>query len=344
MSRVVLTGDEVASVRSLLRELASRFRTPEDPQFLKEADVYAHELPRRVRAAFREFRLTEPKDALLTVSGYPVDQDKIGRTPRHWRDRDPSNDTLEEEMLLVLFGSLLGDVIGWSTQQDGRIVHDIFPIQGHEHEQLGSGSEELLTWHTEDAFHPFRGDYLGLMCLRNPDSVPTTFASLARVRLTPEQVRLLSEPHFTIRPDESHLAKNRGQKNGHSPEEEALLQRAYAKIDQMWSAPEKIPVFSGGAESPYIRLDPYFMDPVRDNDEAQAALDELIRQVDQVIEDHALAPGDFIFVDNYKAVHGRKPFKARFDGTDRWLKRVNVTRDLRKSRDGRLTPDSRVIH
>lgn len=344
MPRVALTGDEVASIRSLLRELASRYQTPEDPQFLKEADVYAHELPRRVRAAFREFRLTEPKDALLTVSGYPVDQDKIGRTPRHWRDKDPSNDTLEEEMLLVLFASLLGDVIGWSTQQDGRIVHDIFPIQGHEHEQLGSGSEETLTWHTEDAFHPYRGDYLGLMCLRNPDGVPTTFASLERVRLTQEHARLLSEPHFTIRPDESHLAKNRGQKNGHSPEEETLLQRAYAKIDQMWESPEKIPVFSGGTESPYIRLDPYFMDPVRDSDEAQGALDELIRQVDEVIEDHALSPGDFIFVDNFKAVHGRKPFKARYDGMDRWLKRVNVTRDLRKSRDGRLSPDSRVIH
>ena len=66
--------------------------------------------------------------------------------------------------------------------------------------------------------------------------------------------------------------------------------------------------------------------------------------MDEVIEDDALAPGDFIFVDNYKAVHGRKPFKAHYDGTDRWLKRVNITRDLRKSRDGRLSPDSRVIH
>ena len=240
MSRVVLTGDEVASIWSLLREIASRFRTPEDPQFLREADVYAHELPRRVRAAFREFRLTEPKDA--RCSRCPATRwtrDKIGRTPRHWRDKDPANDTLEEELLLVLFGSLLGDVIGWSTQQDGRIVHDIFPIEGHEHEQLGSGSEELLTWHTEDAFHPYRGDYLGLMSFRNPEGVPTTFASLERVQLTPEQVRLLSEPHFTIRPDESHLAKNRGQKNGRSPQEEALLQRAYAKIDQMWNSPEK---------------------------------------------------------------------------------------------------------
>ncbi|HEX2187827.1 MAG TPA: hypothetical protein VHG51_02960, partial [Longimicrobiaceae bacterium] len=251
MSNVVLTGGEVERIRGLLAELASRYDTPEDPDFLKEADLSAHELPRRIRAALREFRLYEPRGALLTVSGWPVDQDRIGPTPKHWRDRDPANDTLAEEMLLVMLGSLLGDPIAWSTQQDGRVVHDIFPIRGHEHEQLGSGSEELLTWHTEDAFHPYRGDYLGLMCLRNPDRVPTTFASLERVRLTPEQVRVLAEPHYTIRPDESHLAKNRGQQNGRSPEEEALLQRAYAKIEQMWNSPEKIAVFSGGMDSTY---------------------------------------------------------------------------------------------
>lgn len=344
MSKVVLTPDEVDSIRGLLREAASRYGSAEDPRFLREADVWSHELPRRVRAALREFRLTEPKSGLLVVSGYPIDEEKIGPTPRHWKIKDPANDTVEEEMLLVLLGSLLGDPIAWSTQQDGRLVHDIFPIKGHEHEQLGSGSEELLTWHTEDAFHPYRGDYLGLMCLRNPDRVPTTYASLERVRLTGEQVRLLAEPHYTIRPDESHLAKNRGSQNGRSPEEEALLQRAYAKIEQMWSSPEKIAVLSGGMDSPYLRLDPYFMDPVRDNEEAQAALDALVRELDAAIEDQVLGPGDFIFIDNFKAVHGRKPFRARYDGTDRWLKRVNISRDLRKSRDVRLTPDSRVIH
>jgi hypothetical protein len=43
-------------------------------------------------------------------------------------------------------------------------------------------------------------------------------------------------------------------------------------------------------------------------------------------------------------VHGRKPFRARFDGTDRWLRRLNVAVDLRKSRKFRLTADSRVIY
>jgi hypothetical protein len=42
-------------------------------------------------------------------------------------------------------------------------------------------------------------------------------------------------------------------------------------------------------------------------------------------------------------VHGRKPFRARFDGADRWLKRLNVARDLRKSRAVRQHADARTI-
>lgn len=338
-TRIVLSGEEVADIRALLAELADRYDSPEDPAFLEEADVAAHRLPLRVRRAIREFRLYEPPSALLVVSGWPVDQERIGPTPAHWKQKTPANRTLDEEMLLVLLGSLLGDLIGWSTQQDGRVVHDILPIQGHEQEQLGSGSEVLLTWHVEDAFHPYRGDYLGLMCLRNPDGVPTTFAPVAKARVSPEQFRVLSGAHFTIRPDESHLPKNRGA----SPTN-ALLERAYRKIEKMWNEPEKIPVLFGDPDAPYLRMDPYFMDPVQDEPEAQRTLDEVVARIGEALQDQVLEPGDICFIDNYQGVHGRKPFRARFDGTDRWLKRINITRDLRKSRDARASAASRLLY
>jgi Fe(II)/alpha-ketoglutarate-dependent arginine beta-hydroxylase len=338
-----MTADEVTDARALLNDAAARYGSPENQEFLDEAGVIAHDLPRRIRGEMRRFRLYEPDDALLVVSGYPIDEEKIGPTPRHWKEHGPENDTVAEDMLLVLLGSLIGEPIGWSTQQDGRIVHDILPIKGHEQEQLGSGSETLLTWHVEDAFHPYRGDYLGMMCLRNPDAVPTTFAPIKKVRLTPEQLTVLSSPFFTIRPDESHLPKNRGNGKPLTPEEQKVLERAYAKIEQMWNRPEKIPVVFGDPSAPYIRLDPYFMDPVEDP-AAQAALDELSRAVDVALEDQVLQPGDFAFIDNYQAVHGRKPFRARYDGRDRWLKRINVVRDLRKSRESRLTAASRVLY
>jgi alpha-ketoglutarate-dependent taurine dioxygenase len=37
-----------------------------------------------------------------------------------------------------------------------------------------------------------------------------------------------------------------------------------------------------------------------------------------------LEPGDCIVVDNRKALHGRSPFHADFDGQDRWLQRVHI--------------------
>lgn len=343
MSRIRMTQEEVAETRALVGGLAERYDSAEDQDFLNEADVLAHELPRRVRRALREFRLFEPQGALLILSGWPVDEEKIGPTPAHWKQHAPENDTRVEDMLLVLLGSLLGEPIGWSTQQDGRVVHDLIPIKGHEHEQVGTGSEETITWHVEDAFHPYRGDYLGMMCLRNPDRVPTTFAPISKIHLTPEELSVLTGPHFPIRPDNSHLPKNRGLADGRSAEETALVERAYRKIEQMNASPERIPVLFGDPRAPYVRMDPYFMDPAEDP-VARATFDQLTKKVDDALEDCVLEPGDFCFIDNFQAVHGRKPFKARYDGRDRWLKRINVTRDLRKSREARLSAVSRVVY
>ena len=334
-----LRDDENVSIQGLLTELAAQWGSSEDADLQKEAPVAAHELPRRVRQALMEFKLTEPQDGYLIVSNYPIDESKIGPTPGHWKRNGSPSTAVEEEIFLLLLGSLLGTCIGWSTQQDGRIVHDILPIKEHKGEQLGSGSEQTLWWHTEDAFHPYRGDYLGMACLRNPDRVPTTFATLEGIHLPDAQWRLLFEPHFTIRPDESHLVKNKSEER----KVEGELVDAYARIEEMNTAPDKIAVLFGDRERPYMRLDPYFMDPVEELPEAQEALDALVKAIDQKLYDLVLEPGDFCLIDNFQGVHGRRPFKARFDGTDRWMKRVNVTRDLRKSRSARLSADSPII-
>ena len=45
-----------------------------------------------------------------------------------------------------------------------------------------------------------------------------------------------------------------------------------------------------------------------------------------------LEAGDLLVVDNRRAVHGRSEFRARFDGTDRWLQRTFVVDDLAADR------------
>lgn len=336
--KVVLGEGEQEAVEKLLDDVSAHFGSSEDPAFLAEASVLAHELPRRLRVALNEFRLREPASAICRVAGYRINDDRIGPTPAHWKHRQTGFAPVREELLLVLLGTLLGDPIAWATQQDGAIVHDLAPIQGHEHEQLGSGSAEELTWHTEDAFHPHRGDYIGLMCLRNPDRIASTFAAVDVSTLDKDTLHLLLQPLYTIRPDNSHLRKNRA-----TPTDgEDLLESAHERIDTMNERPEKIAVLFGSPDEPYCRLDPYFMDPP-DDPEARRALDRLLRLVDSQVQDLVLEAGEICFIDNFKAVHGRRPFEARFDGRDRWLKRINITRDLRRSRASRLSAESRLL-
>jgi hypothetical protein len=297
-----------------VKEVGSQYGSVEEVGFLDSASTYAQELPRRLRRFLNAFRLWEPS-GVCVISGYPVDDSKIGKTPAHWSKGAAGSSTMEEEVFLNLCGALLGDVIAWSHQRDGLICQDLVPVEAHKEEMLGSGSERELVWHTEDARYSYRGDYIGLMCLRNPDAVPTTFASIDEVQLDPSQIEVLFEPRFVFRPDPSHPTD---------------------------SEREKAPVLFGDPESPYVRFDPYSMDRP-ETEEARLAMDYLIRAIDENLTGVTLLPGECLFIDNYKAVHGRSSFKARFDGTDRWLKRINIARDLRKSREVRKAPASRVI-
>ena len=339
MHKIELTGGEVEAIHALLSELAVRYASVEDPVFLHNVAVHAHELPRRLRHHLNEFKLFEPTSALCLISGYPVDDERIGPTPEHWKNRPQPSPTLREEIFFVLVSSLIAEPIGWSTQQDGHVVHDLCPIREHEKEQIGTGSEQDIWWHTEDAFHPLRGDYIGLMCLRNFDRVATTFANLEDLGLSEEEVRLLAQPVFPIRPDDSHRLKNKS--NGH--QDDAELQAAYEEIERMSQQPLKIAVLEGDLRTPYIRLDPYFMEPAEDP-AARRAFERLTQVIDARLQDVVLEPGDCCFLDNLQSVHGRRSFKARYDGRDRWLKRINLTRDLRRSRGARLSPEARIIY
>ncbi len=337
--RFDLSGDELLHTEALLHELTSRYKTVEDQDFLMDLGVHAQELPWGLRRALYHFRLEEPTSAVLVLGGFPVDETQIGTTPLHWNRRLDPSPTLREEFMLMLTSALLGEPFGWGTQQDGFLVHDILPIPGREKEQLGSGCEDLLEWHTEDAFHSYCGDYLVLMCMRNPLEIPTTFASLEKVVLSDEERELLFQPLYPIVPDESHLAKFKDREQ----RVDGTRNQAYAQMELMNSETVKIPILSGARESPYLRIDRFTMGEPED-ERAHAALEGLAQQIDASIVDLVLKPGDICFIDNYKAVHGRKPFKARYDGRDRWLKRVNVTRDLRRSRHIRTAAADRVIY
>ncbi|MFD7865281.1 guanitoxin biosynthesis L-enduracididine beta-hydroxylase GntD [Streptomyces sp. NPDC057682] len=312
-----LRDGEAAAVHALAARTARVHRSVDDPAFLREVNVIAHELPRRLRSFLNQARLDDTGHAVV-VSGHHVDHAAIGPTPAHWSETDTPR-TRTHAFLLMLEAALLGDVIGWATQQDGRLVTDVLPTPGQEDSQISSSSHAALGWHTEDAFSPSRGDRIGLYCLRNPDATPTTVSYPAPEAVDRRVRDILRQPRFVIEPDPSHVLRGRG------------------------TALSPVALLTGPWDAPVLRIDRDFTSALPGDDEAAAALRALIAHLDANLYELPLRPGDVCFVDNRNVVHGRSPFRPRYDGTDRWLKRVNLVADLRRTRPERSSSTTRTV-
>jgi hypothetical protein len=237
----------------------------------------------------------------LVLRGLQAADMPLGPTPPSWSE-SPRQATGPWDATLLLIASVMGCPFGWEGQQDGRLVHDIVPSKGHEHEQTGASSSVVLSAHTEDAFHPDRANLLLLACLRNHDAVPTRLASVRHTRLSAADRALLQRPTLPILPDDSY------------DEMDAAAASPPPQVATVWDG-------EGGLG---IRYDPAYT-PLEHADAGyRAAYDRLTAELDRVAVDVTLAPGEVLVIDNDVAVHGRRRFRARYDGTDRWLKRVSV--------------------
>jgi Fe(II)/alpha-ketoglutarate-dependent arginine beta-hydroxylase len=316
MQSYALSKAERLHVERLVDTVAGGIDSVEDEAFVaRRARLASAELPVGLRAAVLDFR-THESGAGLRISGWDIESD-LPATPTRPRPVESAKGTLRHDVYFYLVAELVGDPVGWATQQQGRIMHDIYPLESMQSDQIGWSSDTVLTWHTEDAFHPYRADYLGLCCLRNPTNVGTTYADVRNVTLSAKSTERLRQPSFVFIADAAHTV------NG-----SAGIQHGS--------------ILFGDPKDPYLRLDPEYMQDAEDSRD-RAAVDEITDAINIALERAILEPGDLFFIDNFRAVHGRERFQARFDGTDRWLRRMNITRDLRKSRDARASAGSRVI-
>lgn len=327
-----LSAAELRCIEELIEELAAAGEDPGGEDFYRRPWELVPRLPEGLRCFLHEFRAQEPTAAAV-IRGLPVDDEAIGPTPPGWRAAAASGRTRREEIYLGLLAQGLGEPFTWSTLQEGRMIQNVLPIAGEEEQQSGHG-QVLLEWHTEDAFHPHRCDYLLLFGARNQDAVATTLASVRDVQIRKGHRRILAENRFHILPDDEHL-RQLAQRDPDHP--------SLARMRKMRDEPEPVAVLFGSEDDPYLRIDPFFMRCLPGDEEAELALKSLVNELEAALQEVVVEPGSVLLVDNYRAVHGRQPFAARFDGTDRWLKKIVVSRDLRRSRDLRSTSCSRII-
>jgi Fe(II)/alpha-ketoglutarate-dependent arginine beta-hydroxylase len=320
-----LTQRDLASINALVDELTQSFGSVETPEFADACSLSAQQLPRHLRELAHRFKYLHLPCGAVLLRGVPVDDAGIGPSPQHWDAPWRNPPTLREEVTQCLLTAALGDIFGWRTQENGRFLRHIVPVEKERNEQLGGSSSVTLVWHNEEAFHEFRSDFLSILCYRNEEQAETILSYIGDLEISDNQWRVLSAPRFVILPDKSHLP---GQNiSAHW----RLDDHAFEHIQRMHADPQPVPVLSGSRDKPFIQVDEAFMRAVDGDVEAAQAFEWLLRAFDAKKTGIVMQPGDMLWIDNKRAVHGRSVYEPNYGPRQRWLRRVNVTLNLRGS-------------
>jgi L-asparagine oxygenase len=313
----VVTASDGARLLESLRQLGGEYGRADDPVYLSTIPRLADRLPPDL--ADRLARLRDRRSmAALVIRGMPLEV--TVPTPAHWREWQPGTTILHDFWLTLVCGQL-GEIFSFASLQEGRILEDLLPIAGLGDAQLAFGSLGGVDFHVDDPFDDDRSDFFGLIAMRNPDRTETMLAAIDDADLSGLDTDVLFEPRFLIRVDPEHL-------EGMGITDEVTLQR---------------PVLSGSPSAPGLCLDWLYTEAMPGDARAQAGLADLRSRLEAVTTSVALEPGDLLLVDNHRLVHGRRPFRARYDGTDRWLRHTMVTLDLGRSLPRRSSAEDRRV-
>jgi L-asparagine oxygenase len=241
---------------------------------------------------------------IYEMSKFGLDVDALMdgiRTPTCLEDV-PTEKFVEINAAALSFAKAWGRPFGFAQEQNGAIVQDIFPIKKNESEQISSSSQATLEMHTETAFHPWLPSYVFLLCLRGDESAGTTFVDLEELKLnlSQDEIDLLHRPIFQTSIDVSFIGDRQDNKTITTP----IL-------------------FNNGSS---MRYDRGLMSSTDKG--GQYLLDKISDLVDNLKIAVFLRSGQMAVISNWNTIHGRTSFKPRYDGTDRWLKRILVRRSM----------------
>ena len=295
----VVAGDQG---RDLLRAVPGPDASVDSPAFWRAAGHAGRLLPAAVHDALVDFADDGHPSGALVVRGLPIGV--VPATPA-----SPSACTGKDrvsELVLLAAARRLGQPVGYEPEHDGGLVQNLVPMPTAAGAQTSTSSAVTLEFHTEAAFHPHQPRFLLLLGLRADPfgEARTLLCSAAAVldQLTLGSRSVLAQPRFRTSADESYTGGRSG------------------RLGRL------VPVLAGDPAHPTLTFDADLMAGA--DQAASDALQELRTLVQANHIGVALGPGDLLVIDNHAAVHGRSPFRARYDGTDRWLQRSFVVADL----------------
>jgi L-asparagine oxygenase len=285
-------------------------------------------LPLDLLQAILDFGRHNDAPGVSYIRNLPVDE-HLPATPV---TGDPARgkETFVAEGVLLGLSGLLGEPVGFLSEKNGRLIHDVTPVREGAMTQTNQGSAVFLNFHN-DIVHDATGrydvsnpDFLVLSCLRSdPEGVAATHYADARdiIRaLDPRTIDLLRSPLFRLNAPGSYVR------------DVAQGQEVLSDPVAMISGPDEFPEISSSANGNRAMTTA-----------AEAALVSLQRACREVAHTVYLRGGEALLINNRKGLHARTPFPARYDGTDRWLQRTYVRRSQWLIRY-RQDPENRRVH
>ncbi|HLJ98298.1 MAG TPA: TauD/TfdA family dioxygenase [Streptosporangiaceae bacterium] len=325
--------DEITLADDLHDSLGSQLLSFPDPvadidKSLTELHVIFSRLPCAQLQKLLDFGRHADTPGVMLVRNLPTDPE-LPPTPV---DGGPSLEkkTFVAEAVLLGLSQLLGEPVGFTTEKNGRLIHDVVPVSAGASSQTNQSSRVFLNFHN-DIVHDDIGrydvsnpDFLVLNCLRG-DLVGEAVTYYADARdivraLDPGVVATLSAPLFRLNAPGSYV-------------------RDVANGVDVLSVPTC--VISGPPDSPEIAISANGVHGL--TPEAAAALDDLQQACREVAHQVRLVPGAALLLNNRKGLHARSQFFARYDGCDRWLQRTYLRRSLWSIRCRRV-PGERRVH
>lgn len=208
------------------------------------------------------------------------------------------------EIALASVSKTLGQAFCYAEQSGGEMIHQVCPVRGKENAPTGENSLSRLALHSDGATHPFPPAFVVLACLRAAESGGDTIIcdlDSALAELDEVDRVILRSDTFVFDAD--------------------YELRVGDKVD----AARRAVIYSiSGRE--YIRYD---KDCVRASSEAgRAALEKLEAAAERAATIIHLEVGDILVFDNPRTLHSRTPFVPLWDGRDRWLQSMYVSRSL----------------
>jgi L-asparagine oxygenase len=308
-----LQEDEI----NVLIELAERITADpsEEPElFCKQCALSSADVPNRVRDAMLDFVMKGSDTGYLLFQRIPLDEFKVENTPETNGFKIGEKTILAKIQAILI--NIIGEMIAYEAEGDGRLFQDIVPSKKMAKDQTSLGSNTELEIHTEQAFSNLKPDILSLSCLRGDPGALTYILPVQKIinNLSEEDTALLYLPLWKTGVDMSFKL------NGHE------------FIEGDVRGP--LPILQGNKIDPILTFDQDLMSGVDETSESM--IGKIVNVYYSQRLSHNLTPGEIIFIDNRRAVHGRSPFFPKYDGADRFLVRCFAVFDYEKSKHARL--------